>query len=137
MYNRKYYQKLAYSHQKFHKSDCKYLARLHTSCVWLQFSSSYFVLAPVWWSCWLVVLVVIGPASTECALMAGRQHKVAPVVLQVYKECVNLCQYHNANTSICKKDPSANKLDTFVFKLLYTTCFLAILLLFVYLANSI
>ena len=54
-----------------HTDKC--LARLHASCVWLQFCSSCFALAPFCQCRWLVMMVVIGPASKECTLMAGRQ----------------------------------------------------------------
>ena len=49
---------------------------------------------------------------------------------------VNLCKHQSTNTTIRKKDPNANKLYIFVFKLSYTTCFFAALLLFTYLAHS-
>ena len=45
-------------------------------------------------------------------------------------------QIPNANIQIHKEDPSANKLYTLVFKLLYTTYFFAALLLLMYLAHS-
>ena len=45
-------------------------------------------------------------------------------------------QMPDTNTQIHKEDPSANKLYTFVFKLLYTTRFFAVLLLPIYLPRS-